>query len=192
MTTAFRNCERGSKTTRPARASWRPFTPMPRFPSLSTSRLTLTSWLTSTSTSMSTSHGHDHAHRHGHDHGHDHNHEPRHDHNHSHEHDHESAFRRWSYQSDVPFTTLDDVRRGLNELPDSILRVKGFVATEATREQRMLLQMAGRRVAFSNHGAWPNAPHTALAILGLPDGPSDAEVQSVLNARLAGPAAFTQ
>jgi len=135
-------------------------------------------------------HEHDHEHSHGHDHGHDHNHS--HEHGHSHEHDHESTFRRWSYRSDVPFTTLDDVRRGLNELPDSILRVKGFVATEATREQRVLLQMAGRRVAFSYHGAWPNAPHTALAILGLPNGPSDAEVQSVLNARLAGPAAFTQ
>jgi len=139
-------------------------------------------------------HEHEHHHEHHHEHSHDDDHS--HEHGHSHEdkrsHDHEATFRRWSYRSDVPFTTLDDVRRGLNELPDSILRVKGFVATEATREQRVLLQMAGRRVAFSYHGAWPNAPHTALAILGLPNGPSDAEVQSVLNARLAGPAAFTQ
>jgi len=92
----------------------------------------------------------------------------------------------------VPFTTLDDVRRALRELPDSILRVKGFIVTEATREQRVLLQMAGRRVAFTYHGAWPNAPHTALAVLGLPDGPSDADVQSTFGARLSGAAAFTQ
>ena len=92
----------------------------------------------------------------------------------------------------MPFTTLDDVRRGLRELPDTILRVKGFLITEETREQRVLLQMAGRRAAFTFKGAWPDTPHTALAILGLPDGPSDAEVQSILNARLAGSAAFTQ
>jgi G3E family GTPase len=115
-----------------------------------------------------------------------------HGHEHDHEHDHEATFRRWSYRSDVPFTTLDDVRRALRELPDSILRVKGFIVTEATREQRVLLQMAGRRAAFTYHGAWPNAPHTALAILGLPDGPSDADVQSTFDARLSGAAAFTQ
>jgi len=142
-------------------------------------------------------HTHEHHHEHEDSHEHEHKRKHKHEHDHgSHEHnhsaDHDATFRRWSYRSDVPFTTLDDVRRGLNELPDSILRVKGFVATEATREQRVLLQMAGRRVAFTHHGAWPNAPHTALAILGLPDGPSDADVQSVLNARLAGPAAFTQ
>jgi len=137
-------------------------------------------------------HSHEHEHKHNHDHEHNHRHGHTDEHEHNHEHDHEATFRRWSYRSDVPFTTLDDVRRGLRELPDSILRVKGFVATEATREQRVLLQMAGRRVAFTDRGAWPNAPTTALAILGLPDGPSDAEVQSILNARLAGPAAFTQ
>jgi G3E family GTPase len=133
-------------------------------------------------------HAHDHEHHGEHSHDDDHSHE----HGHRHEHDHESTFRRWSYRSDVPFTTPDDVRRGLSELPDSILRVKGFIATEATLEQRMLLQMAGRRMAFTDHGTWPEAPHTALAILGVPDGPSNAEVQSILNARLAGPAAFTQ
>ncbi|NBC87311.1 MAG: GTP-binding protein [Bacteroidetes bacterium] len=128
----------------------------------------------------------------GHSHRHEHNHDQGHNHERDHEHDHEATFRRWSYRSDVPFTTLDDVRRGLGELPDSILRVKGFIATEATLEQRMLLQMAGRRVSFTHQGEWTEAPHTALAILGLPDGPSDAEVQSILNARLAGAAAFTQ
>lgn len=128
----------------------------------------------------------------GHSHRHEHNHDQGHNHEHDHEHDHEATFRRWSYRSDVPFTTLDDVRRGLGELPDSILRVKGFIATEATLEQRMLLQMAGRRVSFTHQGEWTEAPHTALAILGLPEGPSDAEVQSILNARLAGAAAFTQ
>jgi len=138
--------------------------------------------------------GHAHRHEHEHNHSHEHNHENghNHEHGHHHEHDHEATFRRWAYRSDVPFTTLDDVRRGLGALPDSILRVKGFIATEATLEQRVLLQMAGRRVSFTHHGAWPEAPHTALAILGLPNGPSDADVQSVLNARLAGPAAFTQ
>ncbi|WP_103020079.1 CobW family GTP-binding protein [Salinibacter altiplanensis] len=137
---------------------------------------------------------HDHSQGHaGHDHEHsDHEHSD-HEH-HDHEHpgpDHEDTFRRWSYRSDVPFTTLDDVRRALRELPDTILRVKGFLFTEETRDERVLLQMAGRRAAFSFDGEWSSPPRTALAILGLPDGPSDAEVQSIFNTRLAGAAGFT-
>ena len=135
----------------------------------------------------------DEAHDHGQGHAdHDHTHS---DHEHSdHEHpgpDHEDAFRRWSYRSDASFTTLDDVKRALRELPDTILRVKGFLFTEETWKKRVLLQMAGRRAAFSVDGEWSGPPRTALAILGLPDGPSDAEVQSIFNARLAGAAGFT-
>jgi G3E family GTPase len=88
-------------------------------------------------------------------------------------------------------TGFEDVRRALSELPDSILRVKGFLATEDTGNRRVLLQMAGRRVAFTFRGSWPRAPRTALALLGLPDGPDDADVRAIFDARLAGPAALT-
>ncbi|MFO8231930.1 MAG: GTP-binding protein [Longimonas sp.] len=116
-----------------------------------------------------------------------------HEHSHDHEsHDHESTFRRWSYQSDVPFTTLDDVRRVLRELPRTILRVKGFLFTEETRKQRVLLQMAGRRASFTFEGTWSRTPRTEIAILGLPDGPSNASVQSAFDGCLAGANALTQ
>jgi len=144
-------------------------------------------------------HAHSHEHTHDHEHAHSHEHEDhRHedheheDHDHEHGPDHESTFRRWSYQSDVPFTTLDDVQRALRELPRTILRVKGFLFVEETRKQRVLLQMAGRRASFTFEGTWTNAPCTEIAILGLPDGPSNASVQSTFNACLAGATAFTQ
>ena len=136
-------------------------------------------------------HDHEHSdHEHSDHEHHDHEHSD-HDHGDHEHHDHEDTFRRWSYRSDVPFTTLDDVQRALHELPDTILRVKGFLFTEETRDERVLLQMAGRRASFSFDGEWSGPPRTALAILGLPDGPSEAEVQSIFNTRLAGAAAFT-
>lgn len=127
---------------------------------------------------------HDHADEHTHSHEHE---------SHDHEqHDHETTFRRWSYQSDVPFTTLDDVRRTLRELPRTILRIKGFLFTEETRKQRVLLQLAGRRASFTFEGTWSRTPRTEIAILGLPDGPSNASVQSAFDACLAGANAFTR
>ncbi len=129
----------------------------------------------------------DHAHDGGGPHAHEH-----HDHNsHAHHHDHEASFRRWTYRSEVPFTNLDDVQRMLRGLPDTVLRVKGFVATEETRQERMLLQMAGRRAALTFRGAWPDTPRTALVVLSLSDGPTPEALQTHFDTALAGAASFT-
>lgn len=121
----------------------------------------------------------------------DHGHSHEHDEDHAHHHDHEASFRRWTYRSEVPFTNLDDVQRMLRRLPDTVLRVKGFVATEETRQERMLLQMAGRRAALTFRGAWPDTPRTALVVLSLPEGPDPEALQAHFDTALAGAASFT-
>jgi G3E family GTPase len=91
----------------------------------------------------------------------------------------------------VLFTTLGAVRQALRSLPATILRVKGFVCTEETLNRRVLLQMAGRRAALTFEGAWPEAPRTTLALLGLPEGPSQEDVRAVFDEHLAGAASLT-
>ena len=130
-------------------------------------------------------HDHSHSHDHEHSHSYDHEHDPAHGIN------HETSFRRWTYRSEVPFTNLDDVQRMLRELPDTVLRVKGFVATEETRQERVLLQMAGRRAALTFRSAWPDAPRTALVVLSLSDGPDPETLQAHFDTALAGAASFT-
>lgn len=88
------------------------------------------------------------------------------------------------------FTLDDDAVSLLESLAERYYQGNKSQTVRAALES--LASPAGRRVAFTHHGTWPEAPRTALAILGLPDGPSDAEVQSILNERLAGSAAFTQ
>ncbi|MES3629750.1 MAG: GTP-binding protein, partial [Longimonas sp.] len=141
--------------------------------------------------SESHEHSHEHDEEDAHDGGGPHPHEHRDHDSHTHHHDHETSFRRWTYRSEVPFTNLDDVQRMLRRLPDTVLRVKGFVATEETRRERVLLQMAGRRAALTFRGAWPDTPRTALVVLSLSDGPDPDTLQAHFDTALAGAASFT-
>ena len=113
------------------------------------------------------------------------------DHGNGHHHapDHEADFGRWSYTSDVPFPTLDDVQHALQELPDGLLRVKGLVAAEET-DQRAVLQMVGRRASFTFDGPWRTPARTRLMLIGRPDVLTQAGVNALFDARRAGSAAF--
>ncbi len=90
------------------------------------------------------------------------------DHHHHSEHDHGSMFESWSYTSNTPIDRAA-FDRALEELPPSIYRGKGFVCFADAPDQRMVLQMVGRRQRLDAEGASDEqTQRTELVFIGSP------------------------
>lgn len=109
-------------------------------------------------------HAHDHHHDEGpHDHAHDHHHE---EHHHEHSHDHSMVFSTWSWQTDKPLS-LRALRDGLETLPNSIYRAKGVVYLDDMPENRVVLQIVGKRASLTLEDDWhaDETPRTQLVFI---------------------------
>jgi G3E family GTPase len=84
-------------------------------------------------------------------------------------HVHASLFSRWSYQTSQPLA-LDALRQELRKLPGSVYRAKGVIYSSDTPEERMILQVVGRRVDLSSEEPWgAREPRTQVVVIGAPD-----------------------
>lgn len=109
------------------------------------------------------SHDHDHNHNHNHEH-HDHSHEHAEDHAHEHT-DHTLVFSTWSWESDQPLLLrpLQDV---FEDLPTTIYRAKGFICLHGMPEEKILLQMVGKRASLTLTDGWGDEqPHTQIVMI---------------------------
>ena len=84
---------------------------------------------------------------------------------HTHEHAHEAAcephherqFSTWSFQSAQPLS-LDALRHAAARLPSQIYRCKGVVYCREVPDQRVILQVVGKRVDIALGGSWQGQP----------------------------------
>jgi G3E family GTPase len=100
-------------------------------------------------------------------------------------HDHEQAFRSWA------FTTKQALSRNgilamINNLPESIYRVKGFLYLGDDPDRRYVLHVVGRRVTIIEDGSWAEQePLSQIVFIGERDGFKPAELEENLRACIA-------
>lgn len=60
----------------------------------------------------------------------------------------------------------DDVEKLMSELPDTVVRAKGFVWLDDSPDQRALLQRVGQRWTLRTRmGEWQGEPTTQLVVI---------------------------
>lgn len=88
------------------------------------------------------------------------------EHHHDHEHDHGKVFDSWTWQTDKPssFAALQVVFDGL---PRTIYRAKGILYLSDYPDQKVVLQMVGKRAALSMVGKWAadETPRTQFVMI---------------------------
>ena len=72
-------------------------------------------------------------------------------------HHHDLQFETWSYESDEPLN-LGLLHQLLNHLPVTLFRAKGFVYAADQPNNRLLLQLVGRRAVLSVDRQWGDSP----------------------------------
>ena len=98
----------------------------------------------------------------------------------AHEGTHGTAYETWSFTSGEALPEIA-VRALAQQLPDSILRAKGFVYLLDDPGQRYLLQRVGRRWTLEAAGPWGEPePQTRLVFIGLPGSSSAAALTAAL------------
>ena len=111
-------------------------------------------------------------HVHGVDEEHDHAHEAEH---HHHEHtDHTLVFSTWSWTTDKP-VSLKALRGVFEELPNTIYRAKGVVQLHDMPDNRMILQMVGKRASLTLAGEWGDEPPRTQIVMIASQGGLDVE-----------------
>ena len=87
-----------------------------------------------------------------------------------HAHSHERQFQRWSFSAERPFQTEAFEALLNNQLPDGILRAKGWVWLDETPGERTLLQLVGKRWRRLPDRAWKDSetPRSVFVILAVP------------------------
>lgn len=91
-----------------------------------------------------------------------------HDHEHHH-HDHSLVFSTWNWSSDVPLD-LWSLRRLIEDLPVGIYRAKGIVHLQDMPQQRVVLQVVGKRAALTPDTDWGDqTPHSQIVMIGAQD-----------------------
>jgi G3E family GTPase len=90
-----------------------------------------------------------------------------HDDGHEHRgHDHSNMFGTWSYETNEPLG-LAALRENLRKLPGSIYRAKGVVYSTDAPQQRVVLQVVGRRVDIAVEEKWgERVPRTRIVAIG--------------------------
>lgn len=97
-------------------------------------------------------------------------------------HDHGEPFSSWSYESTEP-VSLDALREAIAKLPGTIYRVKGVLYTVEQPENRVVLQVVGRRVNVSTEGTWEGRERrTQIVAIGEPNGVDRTMLQEVVTA----------
>ena len=132
-------------------------------------------------------------HVHGVDEEHDHDHDDGH-HNHEHT-DHTLVFSTWSWTTDKPLS-LKALRGMFEGLPDTIYRAKGAVHLHDMPENRMILQMVGKRASLTLADEWGDGPPRTQIVMIASHGGLDVEaLRTQLEACIVAdtrPAAGTQ
>ncbi len=110
-------------------------------------------------------------HVHGVDEEHDHDHDDHHDHEdehdrHHHEHtDHTLVFSTWSWTTDKPLS-LGKLRGVFEELSNTIYRAKGVIHLHDMPDNRVILQMVGKRASLTLAEEWgSDKPHTQIVMI---------------------------
>ncbi|MFO7663966.1 MAG: GTP-binding protein [Chloroflexota bacterium] len=91
---------------------------------------------------------------------------------HAHDHDdagetHSDVYRTWSITNDEPIAEAR-LAAMLEQLPESVLRAKGFVYLADDLSRRYLVQLVGRRWSLTRQEPWGNIrPQTSLVFIGL-------------------------
>jgi len=118
-------------------------------------------------------HGVDEEHDHGHDDGHHHDHNGAEHHHHEHT-DHTLVFSTWSWTTDKPLS-LKALRGMFEELPKTIYRAKGVVQLHDMPDNRMILQMVGKRASLTLADEWGDAPRRTQIVMIASHGGVDVE-----------------
>ena len=92
--------------------------------------------------------------------------------------DHGGQFATWSYESDRPLSleALNEMIR--NELPGTVYRCKGLIHVSEIPDERVILQVVGRRAEVATGGDWGDQPpRTRIVAIGAPEGFDPDELQ---------------
>ena len=119
----------------------------------------------------------DHLHRHAERDVHVHGVDEEHDHGdgHHHEHtDHTLVFSTWSWTADKPLS-LKALRGIFEELPNTIYRAKGVIQLHEMPDNRMILQMVGKRASLTLAGEWGDEPPRTQIVMIASHGGLDVE-----------------
>ncbi len=139
-------------------------------------------------------HGVDDEHDHDHDDGHHHDHAEAGRHHDEHT-DHTLVFSTWSWTTDKPLS-LKALRGMFEELPNTIYRAKGAVHLHDMPENRMILQMVGKRASLTLADEWGDGtPSTQIVMIASHGGLDVEALRTQLEACIVAdtrPAADTQ
>jgi len=108
-----------------------------------------------------------------HVHGVDEEHDGAEDHHHEHT-DHTLIFSTWSWTTDKPLS-LKALRGMFEELPNTIYRAKGAVQLHDMPDNRMILQMVGKRASLTLAGEWGDEPPRTQIVMIASHGGLDVE-----------------
>ena len=98
-----------------------------------------------------------------------------HDDGHHHEHsDHTLVFSTWSWTADKPLS-LKTLRGIFEELPNTIYRAKGVIQLHDMPDNRMILQMVGKRASLTLAGEWGDEPPRTQIVMIASHGGLDVE-----------------
>lgn len=98
-----------------------------------------------------------------------------HDDAHHHEHtDHTLVFSTWSWTADRPLS-LRALRGMFEDLPNSIYRAKGVIQLHEMPDNRMILQMVGKRASLTLAGEWGDEPPRTQIVMIASQGGLDVE-----------------
>jgi len=101
----------------------------------------------------------------------------------SHDHDHEQGllFDTWTYTSVVPLQ-MAMVQQILKHLPSTVFRVKGFVYAIEEPENRMVVQLVGRRATVTPSRTWgTEQPQTRLVFISRHDTVNYPAIEKAMN-----------
>ncbi|MCY3994185.1 MAG: GTP-binding protein [Caldilineaceae bacterium] len=98
-----------------------------------------------------------------------------HDDGHHHEHtDHTLVFSTWSWTADKPLS-LKALRGIFEELPNTIYRAKGVIQLHDMPDNRMILQMVGKRASLTLAAEWGDEPPRTQIVMIASHGGLDVE-----------------
>jgi len=85
----------------------------------------------------------------------------------------DEIFATWDWTLDDEPTTRAAIEAMMSELPDTVVRAKGFVWLDDEPDRQMILQRVGKRWTLRPGQAWPAKPGSQIVFIGIQ--PSAAE-----------------
>lgn len=100
-------------------------------------------------------------------------------------HKHSQMFATWKYETERP-CSLEALREAAAKLPVGVYRAKGVIYSSDAPQQRVILQVVGRRVDLSLSDDWEGrTPRTQIVAIGAPGSCSAAAIQELFDSALA-------